>query len=157
MKNYLGIEFGSTRIKSVIINEKFEIISSSYYGWNNKLVNGFWSYSEKEIFKGLRYACENALDKYEEKFGRIPDISCIGISGMMHGYLVLDENDELLTEFRTWRNTNTSQAAKELSEKLNFNMPLRWSCSHLYQAILKKEEHVDRITRHLSIKRCVTR
>lgn len=145
MNYYLGIEFGSTRIKSVIINENFEMLSVSYYEWNNKLVDGYWSYSEQEIFEGLRLCCEKNLDTFEEKYGTIPNISHIGISGMMHGYLVLGENDKLLTPFRTWRNTNTVQAAKELSEKLNFNMPLRWSVSHLYQAIINNEPHVKNI------------
>ena len=101
MNYYLGIEFGSTRIKSVIINENFEMLSVSYYEWSNKLVDGYWSYSEQEIFEGLRLCCEKNLDTFEEKYGTIPNISHIGISGMMHGYLVLGENDKLLTPFRT--------------------------------------------------------
>ena len=57
-----------------------------------------------------------------------------------------DSNAEILVPFRTWRNTNTGRAAEELSKLFNYNIPLRWSISHLYQAILDKEPHVKDIT-----------
>ena len=56
-----------------------------------------------------------------------------------------DDRAEILVPFRTWRNTNTGRAAEELSRLFVFNIPLRWSISHLYQAILDKEPHVKDI------------
>ena len=69
----------------------------------------------------------------------------MGISGMMHGYMAFDKDDELLVPFRTWRNTITEEAASELSELFKFNIPQRWSIAHLYQAILNNEEHISKI------------
>ena len=69
-------------------------------------------------------------------------MAAIGISGMMHGYLVFDKDGKQLAPFRTWRNTITGPAAQELMELFRFNIPQRWSIAHLYQAILNKEDHV---------------
>lgn len=143
---YLGIEFGSTRIKAVLIDDTFEPIASGGFDWENRLENGIWTYSLDDIMKGLRTSYASLKKDVQEKYGvKLTKLGAVGISGMMHGYLAFDENDELLTPFRTWRNTITSEAADELSPELGFNIPQRWTCAHLYQAILNGEEHVSRI------------
>ena len=139
----LGLELGSTRIKAVLIDENHRPIASGDYAWENRLENGIWTYDLEEVIKGLR-ACYRALaDDVEQSFGQRPRrFAAMGISGMMHGYLVFDKAGELLVPFRTWRNTITGQAAAELTERFRFNIPQRWSIAHLYQAILNGEEHV---------------
>ena len=69
----------------------------------------------------------------------------MGVSAMMHGYLVFDKSDELLVPFRTWRNTITEEAAGKLTELFQYNIPQRWSIAHLYQAMLNREPHVKDI------------
>ena len=142
----LGLELGSTRIKAVLIDENHRPIASGDYAWENRLENGIWTYDLEEVVKGLR-ACYRALaDDVERSFGQRPRrFAAMGISGMMHGYLVFDKAGELLVPFRTWRNTITGQAAAELTERFRFNIPQRWSVAHLYQAILNREEHVKNI------------
>ena len=142
----LGLELGSTRIKAVLIDGEHRPIASGDYAWENKLENGVWTYDLEEVIKGVR-ACYRALaDDAEAKFGRRPRrFAAMGVSGMMHGYLVFDKNGKLLVPFRTWRNTITGQAAAELTQVFQFNIPQRWSIAHLYQAILNGEEHVKDI------------
>ena len=142
----LGLELGSTRIKAVLIDENHRPIASGGYAWENRLENGIWTYDLEEVIKGLR-ACYRALaDDVERSFGQRPRrFAAMGISGMMHGYLVFDKAGGLLVPFRTWRNTITGQAAAELTERFRFNIPQRWSVAHLYQAILNREEHVKNI------------
>lgn len=153
MKNYiesgnavLGIEFGSTRIKAVLIGADCSPVASGSHDWENSLVNGIWTYSLDEIWTGLRdcYSkmAADAKAKYDADITRL---AAIGLSGMMHGYMVFDKNDELLVPFRTWRNTITEQASKELTELFNYPIPQRWSIAHLYQAILNNEEHINNI------------
>lgn len=139
--NSLGIEFGSTRIKAVLINWENKPLASGGYDWENRFENGVWTYHLEDVRYGLKTAFKNLC----EDFGGVPEISAIGISGMMHGYLVFDENDNQLCEFRTWRNTMTEQSAKELTELFGFNIPQRWSVAHLYQAMLNKEVHIPKI------------
>lgn len=142
----LGLEMGSTRIKAVLIDEEHKPIASGDYAWENRLENGVWTYDLEEVVTGLRACYRSLADDAEAKFGQRPRrLAAIGISGMMHGYLVFDKAGELLVPFRTWRNTITGQAAAELTEKFRFNIPQRWSIAHLYQAILNKEEHVKDI------------
>ena len=145
-KAILGIEFGSTRIKAVLIDEENTPIAQGSHTWENQLVDGLWTYSTEAIWYGLQdcYADlrRNVLKDYDTE---IEILGAIGISAMMHGYMAFNDKDEILVPFRTWRNTNTGKAAKALSELFVYNIPLRWSISHLYEAILDNEEHVKDI------------
>ena len=142
-KAVLGIEFGSTRIKAVLVDEKHRPIAQGEHEWENSLVDGLWTYSIEEIWEGLQNCYASLRADVRHHYGvEIQSLAAIGISAMMHGYLAFDAAERLLVPFRTWRNTNTGAAAKQLSEVFNFNMPLRWSLSHLYQCILDKEPHV---------------
>ena len=145
-KAILGIEFGSTRIKAILIDEENKPIAQGNYEWENKLVNGLWTYSIESIWNGLQDCYTNLRNDVNKKYKvEIESLAAIGISAMMHGYMPFNSKEEILVPFRTWRNTNTGKAAAKLSKLFVFNIPLRWSISHLYQAILNKEEHVKYI------------
>ena len=149
-KYYLGIELGSTRIKSVLIDSGAAVVAQGSHEWENSLVGGLWSYSLDEVESGLQASYADMARDFEAKIGEpLTEIAAIGISAMMHGYLAFDKNDRLLAPFRTWRNTNTEAAAEELSESFGFNIPMRWSVSHYYQAVLDGEEHVGDV-QHLT-------
>ncbi len=142
----LGIEFGSTRIKAVLIDSDFNPIASGSHDWENRLENGIWTYHNEDIWEGLQDAYANLNKDVEAKFGeKIKTLASIGFSAMMHGYLPFDKNGNQLAEFRTWRNTITGEAAAKLSDLFDFNIPQRWSIAHLYQAIVNGEEHVKDI------------
>lgn len=145
-KTALGIEFGSTRIKAVLIGKNHEPLASGSYDWENTYDNGVWTYSLDRVWEGLRSAFaalkKSVADKYDVK---LTTVGALGISGMMHGYLAFDKHGNQLAQFRTWRNTITARSAEELSELFDFNIPQRWSIAHLYQAILNGEEHVKDI------------
>lgn len=145
-KAVLGIEFGSTRIKAVLIDEEHNPVAQGSHTWENRLENGLWTYSEDDIWKGFQSCYADLRNNVRSLYSvEIESLAAIGISAMMHGYLAFDALGKLLAPFRTWRNTNTGKAAGELSELFNFNVPLRWSISHLYQCILDGEDHVKDI------------
>ncbi len=145
-KAILGIEFGSTRIKAVLIDAANKPIAQGSHTWENQLVDGLWTYSLDAIWDGLRDCYGDLRADVQKQYGvEIEKLAAIGISAMMHGYMAFDSKQNILVPFRTWRNTNTGKAAAALSELFNFNIPLRWSISHLYQAILDKEPHVKDI------------
>lgn len=145
-KAILGIEFGSTRIKAVLIDQENKPIAQGSHTWENQLENGLWTYSIDAIWAGVQDCYADLRANVQKQYGiEIETLAAIGISAMMHGYMVFNDKEEILVPFRTWRNTNTGQAAAELSELFVYNIPLRWSISHLYQAILNKEEHVKDI------------
>ena len=145
-KAILGIEFGSTRIKGVLIDENHAPIASGDHEWENRLENGIWTYTLDDIWGGVQDCyqklCADVKAKYDVE---ITKLAAIGFSGMMHGYMPFDKDGSLLAPFRTWRNTITGEAAKQLTELFSFNIPQRWSIAHLYQAILNEEEHVKDI------------
>ena len=139
----LGIEFGSTRIKAVLIDAQNQPIASGSHDWENHLKNNIWTYPLEEVWSGLQDCYANLKKEVKEKYDvTITTFGAMGFSAMMHGYLAFDEKDEQLAEFRTWRNTITEQASEELSKVFQFHIPQRWSIAHLYQAILNGEEHV---------------
>ena len=145
-KTSLGIEFGSTRIKAVLIDDTYRTIASGDYGWASHLEHGLWSYTVEEIWKGLQAAYAEMAGDVEAAYGeKLTHIGHIGFSAMMHGYLAFDEAGELLVPFRTWQNTNTHEAHEKLSELFQYNIPERWSIAHLYQCVLDNEEHVSKV------------
>ena len=146
-KAILGIEFGSTRIKAVLIDDAHKPIAQGSHTWENQLVDGLWTYSLDAIWGGLQDCYSDLRANVQKLYGvEIKSLASIGISAMMHGYMAFNAKNELLVPFRTWRNTNTGKAAAELSELFKFNIPLRWSISHLYQCILNGDAHVKDIT-----------
>jgi sugar (pentulose or hexulose) kinase len=149
-KTALGIEFGSTRIKAVLIGEDHLPIASGSYDWENRYENGIWTYSLEDIWAGLQESYRKLRDEVSEKYNTpLKTIGAIGFSAMMHGYMAFDQEGNLLVPFRTWRNTITGQAADKLTDLFQFNIPQRWSIAHLYQAILNKEPHIKDIS-HLT-------
>ncbi|MEM1504024.1 FGGY-family carbohydrate kinase [Domibacillus sp. 8LH] len=142
----LGIEFGSTRIKAVLIDSNHSPIASGSYEWENRLEEGIWTYSLNDIWKGLQTSYQEMANEVKEKYGvTLQKVGAIGFSAMMHGYMAFNKDGELLVPFRTWRNSITEQAEKELTALFNYNIPQRWSIAHLYQAIINGEEHVENI------------
>ncbi len=142
-KAVLGIELGSTRIKAVLIDENHTPIASGDHEWENRLENGNWTYSLDDIWAGLRHSYQNLAADVQNKYGvTIRKIGAIGFSAMMHGYMAFDKDGKLLVPFRTWRNSTTGPAAEELTRLFQYNIPIRWSIAHLYQAILNGEDHV---------------
>ncbi|MBW3087572.1 FGGY-family carbohydrate kinase [Bifidobacterium sp. 82T24] len=145
-KTSLGIEFGSTRIKAVLIDDNYKTIASGDYQWASHLEDGLWSYSVEEIWKGLQSAYGAMAWDVNQAYGiELTRVGHIGFSAMMHGYLAFDKNGELLVPFRTWQNTNTHEAHLKLSDLFQYNIPERWSIAHLYQAVLNKEEHIGKV------------
>ena len=145
-KAILGIEFGSTRIKAVLIDQENKPIAQGSHSWENQLVDGLWTYSVEAIWHGLQDCYADLRSNVKKLYDtEIETLAAIGVSAMMHGYMAFNKEEEILVPFRTWRNTNTGPAAAALSELFVYNIPLRWSISHLYQAILDNEEHVSNI------------
>jgi len=146
----LGIELGSTRIKSVLIGPESRPVATGAHEWSNQLVDGLWTYELEAVWAGVQDCYAQLAADVQERYGTpLSTIGSLGISAMMHGYLAFDEAGELLVPFRTWRNTNTDRAARQLTELFAVNIPHRWSIAHLYQAILDGEDHLGALA-HLT-------
>ena len=142
----LGIELGSTRIKAVLVDGSYKVIAVGNFDWENQLHDGIWTYPLDLVWKGLQGSYASLKEDVKAKYGvELTKVGSIGISAMMHGYLVFDKDGKQLAPFRTWRNTITGEASRELTELFRYNIPQRWSIAHLYQAMLKGEEHVPEI------------
>ncbi len=146
-KTSLGIEFGSTRVKAIMVDSNNSVIEDSSFTWENEFNSGVWTYKLEDAWNAFKTCIDELKVKIKKKYViELNRIGAIGVSGMMHGYIALDKDDNLLTPFRTWRNTITGEASGELTSQFNFAIPQRWSIAHLYQAILNGEEHVQKIS-----------
>ena len=142
----LGIELGSTRIKAVLIGSDCLPLAAGSHEWENQLVDGIWTYDLDDVRAGLQNCYANLAQDVLSQYGvKLETVGSLGISAMMHGYLVFDKHDNLLVPFRTWRNTITAESSEKLTALFNYPIPHRWSISHLYQAILNGEAHVSEI------------
>lgn len=147
-KAILGLELGSTRIKATIIGPDGRPLSAGSHGWENKLKDGIWTYDMDDVWTGLSSCFDDLIKNSEEAYGvTLEEFAAGGISGMMHGYIALDEGGDLLVPFRTWRNNITEEASTALTELFDFPIPQRWSIAHLYQAVLNGEEHLPKLSR----------
>ncbi len=145
-KTALGIELGSTRIKAVLTDFDGNVLAVGFHDWENSLINDIWTYSFEDIDTGVRHCYTTLREDVEKQYGVTPSVyGAIGVSAMMHGYVALDKEGNPIAPFQTWRNSNTQAAADELTELFQFNIPLRWTISHLYQRILDREEHVEKL------------
>ncbi len=145
-KTALGIEFGSTRIKAILVDENNQPIASGGHDWENRYDGGIWTYTLEDIWEGVQDCYRKMAQDVKTKYGvTLTTIGAIGFSAMMHGYMVFDKEDKLLVPFRTWRNNNAAPAADELTALFNYHIPARWSVAHLYQAVLNGEPHVKDI------------
>ena len=141
----LGIELGSTRIKACLVDPArgHEVVATGSHAWENQFTDRLWTYPLEDVWAGLQSAVAELLADAETRHGIRPTaVAALGVSAMMHGYLAFDVDGELLVPFRTWRNTNTEAAAHELTELLDYNVPLRWSIAHYAQAVRDAEPHV---------------
>jgi len=146
----LGIEFGSSTIKAVLIDDRHRVLASGSRTWENHFVDRVWTYPLEAVIEGLQACYASLTAQVMQRYGvQVRTLGGLGISAMMHGYLAFDQEGQLLTPFRTWRNTSTRPAAQELSDVLDINIPMRWSAAHLYQAVLNGEEHLSRLA-HLT-------
>ena len=156
-KAVLGIEFGSTRIKAVLVDPENRVIGLGTHDWENRLVDGLWTYTLEDIWGGLQDCYTSLSADVQKRYGVVIEkLAAVGFSAMMHGYMAFGSDDELLIPFRTWRNTNTGKAAAALTKLFNFNMPMRWSTSHLYQCILDGMDHVKKITYYTTLAGYIT-
>ena len=145
-KAVLGIEFGSTRIKAVLVDDANKPIASGSHEWENQLKDGIWTYSIDMIWEGLQHAYKEMTEDVEKQYGvKVEKLAALGFSAMMHGYMAFGADDEILVPFRTWSNAITEEASEKLTKLFNYNIPQRWSIAHLYQAILNGEDHVKDI------------
>jgi sugar (pentulose or hexulose) kinase len=142
----LGIELGSTRIKAVLVGPDHAPLAVGSHDWENQFVDRRWTYSLEAVWAGVQQSFAALADDVRQRHGvELAGVGALGVSAMMHGYLAFDADGELLTPFRTWRNTNTGRSAERLSAEFGVNIPHRWSVAHLYQAILDGEDHVGRL------------
>ena len=92
----LGIEFGSTRIKAVLVDGDAKVLAQGAYEWENSLVDGYWTYSLEEVWSGVQAAYRALAGDYRGRYGKaLTALDGIGISAMMHGYFAFDKEGRL--------------------------------------------------------------
>ncbi len=145
-KCVVGIELGSTRIKAVLTDFAGIVLASGVSEWENRFVGGIWTYDIEDIKVGLQTCYADLKRNVKDRYGIVlTTVGGMGISAMMHGYIVTDGDGNLLVPFRTWRNNTAAKAAEILTSAFGFNIPARWSVAHIYEAVRTREPHINDI------------
>lgn len=148
----VGIELGSTQIKTVAMGPDYQPIASGVYTWQNQWVDGYWTYDLETVWEGIQESYRLMAQNIEAQCGAsLTKLRALGISGMMHGYLAFNEEDELLVPFRTWRNNHANFASRLLSYQFQVNVPERWSIAQFEQAIMNKEPHAREVAKLMTL------
>lgn len=85
----LGIELGSTRIKAVLIDEHCAPLATGGHSWENQWDDGVWTYALDDVWAGVQASYRDLAADVECRYGvPLETVGAIGISAMMHGYLV---------------------------------------------------------------------
>ena len=68
-KAVIGLEFGSTRIKAVLIGEDHAPLAAGIHDWQNELLDGVWTYSLDNVKKGLQECFADLMKNVEKSYG----------------------------------------------------------------------------------------
>ncbi|WP_420915834.1 xylulokinase [Staphylococcus agnetis] len=148
----VGIELGSTQIKTVAVGPNYQPLASGVYKWENQYRDGYWTYDLDDVWIGIQESYRLMREQVKQQYGgTLRKINALGISGMMHGYLAFNEDDELLVPFRTWRNNYANFASRLLSYQFQVNVPERWSIALFEQAIMNKEPHAHHVAKLMTL------
>jgi len=125
---FLGIDVGTTGTRALILSERGEIVSSATeeheafaspkIGWAEQDPEDWWQ------------ACSIAVPKAIYEAGlRAEEISCVGLSGQMHGAVMLDEQSEVVRPALIWCDVRTEKQSRELTQRLGAERLIRLTCN----------------------------
>ena len=65
----LGIELGSTRIKSVLIGPDHMVLASGAFQWENTLDRGLWTYKLEDAVSGVQASFRDLDESVARTYG----------------------------------------------------------------------------------------
>ena len=68
-RTVLGLEFGSTRIKAVLVDESHQPVAQGNWDWENRLEDNIWTYSLEDIWQGLQGCYRSLSEDVQAKYG----------------------------------------------------------------------------------------
>jgi len=108
--NFLGIDIGTSSLKSIVINENNEIVEEYTYPLKVKSIKS--NYSEQNPNDWFDGVLAN-LEKIKS------NIDGISFSGQMHTLVLLDKNGEIIRDAILWNDGRSTQECFEATELLN--------------------------------------
>lgn len=126
--NLLGIDVGTGGTRAVIINDRGQLLgaaseehtpfASPQIGWAEQDPGDWWRAAELATLKALA----NAGLHGEE-------IACVGLSGQMHGAVMLDEKDRVVRPALIWCDVRTDKQCQVLTDKLGAERLIQLTCN----------------------------
>ncbi|MCX6150935.1 MAG: xylulokinase [Ignavibacteriales bacterium] len=116
MSLLLGIDVGTTGIKAILINEKGELISSVITEYQFFTPFPLWAEQAPQDWWN---AAKQSINKVLEKAGaKGKDIKGIGLTGQMHGLVLLDKFNKVTRPCIMWNDQRSAPQCASLTEKI---------------------------------------
>ena len=117
-KLFLGIDVSTTGSKALLIDGKGEVVSSATTPHPISTPQALWSEQDpqdwwKSSLQSIRKALIDANAQGDQ-------VEAIGLTGQMHGLVLLDAQNRILRPAILWNDQRTAQECKEITAKLGF-------------------------------------
>ncbi|MGP7881878.1 FGGY family carbohydrate kinase, partial [Raoultella planticola] len=112
---YLGIDLGTSEVKALVIDENNAVVASHSAPLTIQRPHPHWS---EQAPQAWWEATEYLIATLREKCGpHWSAIKAIGLSGQMHGAVLLDSGGEVIRPAILWNDTRCAQECRELEER----------------------------------------
>ncbi len=116
MKYLIGIDIGTSSTKTVLFDQNLNIKASSSMDYPIYQPNNGWAEQKPEDWKNAVLKTIRAVIDKSGVSGE--DVISVGLSGQMHGLVMLDENNKVIRDAIIWCDQRTSEQCDEITEKI---------------------------------------
>lgn len=116
MTYLIGIDIGTSATKTVLFDEECRVIASASEEYPLYQPHNGWAEQHPEDWKHATFATIAAVLKKSGVKGS--DVKGIGLSGQMHGLVMLDESNEVIRPAIIWCDQRTGKECEEITERV---------------------------------------
>ena len=145
-RGYLGIDAGTQGLSVVFTDENMQVLATGDGGYEMSSGLGEGCYEQQP--SDWLQALVDAMTELRTKVSDIEVLS-IGISGQMHGEVLVGENDQPLKAARLWCDARNEDEGQQLTEAFDVKMPKRITAARWLWTI-RNHPDVATQTKHIT-------
>ena len=119
MNYYIGIDIGTTGAKALLVDERGTVCAQAASEYSFSTPKSLWcEQNPADWWNATRTVFRELVDK-TSKAGE--SIKGIGLTGQMHGLVLLDERGEVLRPCIMWNDQRTGSQCENITEKIGYD------------------------------------
>ena len=120
MTAFIGVDVGTTGVKTIAISPSGEVIAKAESGYPLFTPQPGWSEQDPEDWWRAAQATLSAVAA-----AGVHDVGGIGLSGQMHGLVCLDDRDRVLRPAMLWNDQRTGAECAEIEGRIGLERLIR--------------------------------